>query len=38
MAGPMTPATRMQLEENDRANNTRLLKVKDLVLQNAHRR
>ena len=29
---------RMQLEENDRANNTRLLKVKDLVLQNAHRR
>lgn len=29
---------RMQLEENDRANNTRLLKVKDLVLQNAHKR
>lgn len=29
---------RMQLEENDRANNTRLLKVKDLVLQNAHSR
>ena len=29
---------RMQLEENDRANNTRLLKVKDLVLQIAHRR
>ena len=29
---------RMQLEENDRANNTRLLKVKELVLQNAHKR
>ena len=29
---------RMHLEENDRANNTRLLKVKDLVLQNAHKR
>ena len=29
---------RMQLEENDRANNTRLLKVKDLVLQNAPKR
>ena len=29
---------RMQLEENDRANNTRLLKVKDLVLQDAHKR
>ena len=29
---------RMQLEENDRANNTRLLKVTDLVLQNAHKR
>ena len=29
---------RMQLEENDRANNTRLLKVNDLVLQNAHKR
>lgn len=27
---------RMQLEENDRANNTRLLKVKDLVLEKAH--
>ena len=29
---------RMQLEENDRANNTRLMKVKDVVLQNAHKR